>query len=183
MTAGVLEMEDQVALRGVYSATVSLAAQKNNVPLVRSLVLENQTGVDLTNLAVTVRVESEVGNSWTREIALLPAGSLLDIGEVPLRLSEAYLRELSQRTQLRLMLSVQKGDELLGQWQQPFDVLPYNEWSGVQSMPEILCAFVTPEHPRIASLVEGAQKASGRTFNGYESRDPNSCLLYTSRCV
>ena len=177
MTAGVLEMEDQVALRGVYSATVSLAAQKNNVPLVRSLVLENQTGVDLTNLAVTVRVEPEVGNSWTREIALLPAGSLLDIGEVPLRLSEAYLRELSQRTQLRLMLSVQKGDELLGQWQQPFDVLPYNEWSGVQSMPEILCAFVTPEHPRIASLVEGAQKASGRTFNGYESRDPNSVRL------
>lgn len=72
MTAGVLEMEDQVALRGVYSATVSLAAQKNNVPLVRSLVLENQTGVDLTNLAVTVRVESEVGNSWTREIATAP---------------------------------------------------------------------------------------------------------------
>jgi hypothetical protein len=36
---------------------------------------------------------------------------------------------------------------------QPVDVLAYDEWSGLSVVPEILAAFVTPNHPTIEGVM------------------------------
>ena len=58
----------------------------------------------------------------------------------------------------------------------PVQLLAFNEGSGLAFDPELIAAFVTPNHPEIAKVISEASVYLKKWAD-------TTCLLYTSRCV
>lgn len=57
-------------------------------------------------------------------------------------------------------------------------VLAFDQWPGLQYTPELLAAFVMPNHPVVTSLIQLAAKYLGKwtgnpSLAGYQFDDPN----------
>src|SRR5690606_38802883 len=162
---------------------INLATQQNDVPVIKRLRLTNRTETPLTALRVEVIVDPAVAPAWRGLVEGIDAGATYNIEDIDLELSaDTHTRQL-ERERGRLTVEVHDTvvdtavDTLAGRVSQPIEILAYNEWSGASSLPELLAAFVMPNHPAIAlamQVVRNRLEASGLEphIDGYQSGDP-----------
>lgn len=175
-------MDTLLTITGIYSHSVSFAMQQNYVPVIRSLILENTGDRDLEALTLSIRVEPVFAHDFTRRIARIPAGEKLELDDLALTLSPTFLYELTEKMVGSLFITVSQGDVVLESITQTIELLAYDQWSGTQVMPELLSAFVTPNHPRIAQiLVKAGQQlenwSGSPSFTAYQTQNPNAVRL------
>ena len=175
-------MDSLVTITGSYSHSVSFAMQQNYVPVIRSLILQNTGEQDLENLTLSIRVEPAFAHDFTRHIARIPAGEKLELDDLALTLSPIFLYELTEKMVGSLFITVSRDDTVLESITQTIELLAYDQWSGTQVMPELLSAFVTPNHPRIAQiLVKAGQQleawSGSPSFTAYQTQNPNAVRL------
>lgn len=161
----------------LHDRTVNFAMQQNHVPVVKRLRLTNENNFDLNNLKVKISAEPEFASIWDIHVASIPAGQTMDLGVIDLQLSSVYLAGLTERIEGRLFVNIFKDDSLIYSSQSPIAVLAYDEWSGSQTIPEIIAAFVTPNHPEIQRILRTAadilkEWTGSPSLNGYQSKDP-----------
>ncbi|MDD6174904.1 MAG: DUF3320 domain-containing protein [Firmicutes bacterium] len=171
-------MSDQIIFDGNYSAVVNLAMQQNHVPVISRLEIRNTTETPLENIRVIIRTEPQFAHPWETKVDALAAGASLNLGAPALHLLPEYLLGLTERIAGNLLLEAWQGEEKIGSTIRFIDVLAFDEWAGERIMPEILAAFVTPNHPQISALIrrgsEFLQKWTGSpAFTGYLSNNPN----------
>lgn len=159
-----------------HDLTVNYAVQQNHVPVVKRLRLTNTGTADLGQLTVTITTEPGFAATWETTVDSLSARQTIDVGAVDLQLSPAFLASLTERLSGSLLLTVSHGEDRLYTAQSPIDVLAYDEWNGTQTLPEIIAAFVTPNHPEVARILRLAadllQEWTGNpSLDGYQSKD------------
>ena len=157
---------------------INYALWQNGVPILPGLeifVREPLSGVTLlleTQPALTLPLEKRFDQ--------LPPGLFRpDVSE--LRLNGAYLAGLTERETGLLTATLSQGEQVLCREQVNLTVLAYDEWQGAQSHPELLSAFVTPNHLAIGPLIARAaglleEWTGDPSLDGYQSRDPNRVL-------
>ncbi|MEA4890618.1 MAG: DUF3320 domain-containing protein [Clostridiaceae bacterium] len=162
-----------------YSPLVNFAMQQNHVPIIRRLLIKNESPESMDNLALTLAGASEFVRPYTKQIMSLPAQTDLDVGLVDLQLQPEFLAGLTERLagEIRVSLDRADGSTLLKKTMS-LDVLAFDEWGGAAVLPELLCAFVTPNHPAIADiLVQAAvflkQWTGDPSLDGYQRKEPN----------
>ncbi|WP_158299201.1 DUF3320 domain-containing protein [Paenibacillus antri] len=182
--------ETTLECRWEYGRTVNFAMQQNHVPVVRRLWLHNGGDADLEDVTVSIASEPAFAAPWSKTLDVVPAGATVDVGVVDLRLSPTVLAELTERVAGSLDITVTRpvssaGDadpqaerETLFAASAPIDALAFDEWSGLAALPEMIAAFVAPNHPEIARIVRSAADIlamwDGRaSFNAYQSKDQN----------
>src|SRR5690606_21292120 len=72
-------------------------------------------------------------------------------------------------------------------WRFPVDLLAFDQWPGVGHWPEMTAAFVTPNHPRVAVLLQVARAALGAISNrdaldGYQSGSRQRAAQIAEAC-
>ena len=97
-------------------------------------------------------------------------------------LSPRYLSELTERVKGQLRFELWHGVERLLEHVEPVDLLARDEWGGLASLPEVLAAFVMPNHPAVEPILRGAADilrawTGDPSLSGYQSKDP--ALAYT----
>ncbi|MEX0975258.1 MAG: DUF4011 domain-containing protein [Bacillota bacterium] len=141
-------------------------------------------------MTVTITTEPEFATPWEARLSGLQPAQTVDVGAVDLRLSPSFLASLTERLAGMLVVTVAEestvgsaveGPVLFSQ-QYPIDVLAFDEWGGLSALPEMIAAFVTPNHPHVAEILHDAsallQKWSGNSsISGYQSKDPNRVRL------
>lgn len=175
-------MDFMVAITGSYSHSVSFAMQQNYIPVIRSLILENTGDRDLEDITLSIRVEPAFAHDLTRRIARIPAGEKLELDNLALPLSPTLLYELTEKMAGSLFITVSQRDTVLESITQTIELLAYDQWSGTQIMPELLSAFVTPNHPRIAQILAKAGQqleiwSGSPSFVAYQTQNPNAVRL------
>ena len=148
--------------------------QQNAVPLVHRVLLMNSSDSNLHHAVAELTGEG-CSRAWRYDLPNLAPGQSHSLGSVDLCLSpEALLGVETVRSEL--LLSV-RGPELAA-WEQafPLEVLPFNQWTGPQGMPELLAAFCPPTHPVVLSLLKGASRflwdwSGDPSLEGYPSRN------------
>jgi very-short-patch-repair endonuclease len=95
---------------------------------------------------------------------------------VDLQLSHDFLGYLTERIVGALHVDVFQGDEQIAHSSSRIEVLAFDEWNGLQSLPEIIAAFVTPNYPAIDTLLSEAANilrewTGDSSLAGYQSRD------------
>jgi very-short-patch-repair endonuclease len=160
-----------------HERTVNYALQQNHVPIIKRLRLTNAGETTLPQVTVTVTASPDFALPWTTTIATLPAGETVDLGVVDLHLSAPFLAGLTERLAGTLTVTVVDGETLLATTHSPIDVLAYDEWNGVQTLPEIIAAFITPNHPEVSRLLSQVATVLGNAtgnpaLDGYQSKDP-----------
>ncbi len=165
-----------------YDRSVNYAMQQNDVPVVKSLRILNETVGTLRGLNIRITTEPVFATPWESRMTAINPGESFNPGVVDLPLSHDFLASLTERVGGSLLVEVLQDDVVLSTSTQRVDVLAYDEWNGLQSIPDILAAFVTPNHPVVESLLsDTAGFLGGWTGNsaisGYQSRDPQRVAL------
>lgn len=161
----------------LHDPTVNFAMQQNHVPVVKRFRITNASDSDLVSIKVKITAEPEFASIWEMTVASIPAGQMVDLGIVDLQLSPVYLAGLTERIEGRLSVTILKDDNLIYNLQSPISVLAYDEWNGSQTLPEIIAAFVTPNHSEVARILRRAadilkEWTGSPSLDGYLSKDP-----------
>lgn len=160
---------------------LNLAMQQNGVPLLKEVTLENLGDVELRDVVVRVVPEPAFASTLELRVATLAAGARQVWNAVALQPSPSFLSGLRERLEGLLHVEVSDGGGTLLVERRSVAVLAYDQWGGLQSLPELLCAFVLPNHPalvawlrRAAGLLE--QWTHDPSFVGYQTRSRDRVL-------
>ena len=91
--------EPEPAVQLEFDARINFAMQQNDVPVIKSLVIDNPLDRPLEKLRVHVSGEPEFCDPWEARIAQIPPKSSHALRSVDLMLSPVYLDELTERVQ------------------------------------------------------------------------------------
>lgn len=159
-----------------YADRVNFAMQQNGVPLVEQVTILNEGDVAASDVVITLALENDACERWTRRFEAIPPGEAIrfesEANEFRLR-----ARELAQRTEAErtvIACSVESGLGARVTRSFPIDLLAFDHWQGIGYYPELLAAFVTPNHPSIADLLQSARASLSHlsehdAIDGYQS--------------
>lgn len=157
---------------------INFALQQNHVPVIRELILTNNTDHDWKQVSVEITSEPACTLSWKHSLEQLAAGAGHSFRQFPLQLSSQYLSTLTEKISGSLLVKVTAGDVIVHEEHHPVNLLAFDQWSGIEMLPEMLSAFITPNHPEIPRIINNAsgilQKWTGSpSFDNYQSRNPD----------
>jgi len=170
-----------------YLRAVNLAMQQNRVPVVRELRIQNQTGRDLANVAVTVTPEPPFADPVQVDIGTMAADETKVLDAIRLNLQPNFFAQMTEGVAGDIDVTVTADNEPAHKQEFPVEALAYDQWCGNGILPEMLSAFVTPNHPAVTPILRRAaermEQWTGRSaLDEYQSRNakmgaPLSCHL------
>ncbi len=131
---------------------VNWALERSGVPLVHEIRLRNDGAEPVTGLEVEAVLAGGLSAPFRRTIPAVPAESTFGIERPDIRLDADKLRQVLERERCELAVTVRDNGGPVATATFPVDVLAFNEWDAVK-VPELLAAFVLPNHPDVATLL------------------------------
>lgn len=157
---------------------VNFAMQQNHVPVIREIMLKNTGKNDLKDVGVHISFEPDFAISYQQHIESIPAGTEERISTIPIQLSISFLSQLTERLLGYIQVEITAEDRSLFSGSYEISLLAFDQWGGISVLPEMLAAFVTPNHPIIVPIVKRASEilgtwAGSSALDAYQTRDPN----------
>ncbi|MBE0649658.1 MAG: DNA helicase, partial [Bacteroidales bacterium] len=172
------ELINSLKVEFIYTPVANYAIQQNRIPIVRKLVIENISEKELLDLKIVIKGEPDFVNNWEHRVEMLSGNQRIEIEVKGLKLSANFLSELTEKLSGDLILSISTKEEVLFTEYYNVDILAYDQWNGVGTLPEMLAAFVTPNHPEISKVLQIASKileswTGNPSFDAYQSLNPD----------
>lgn len=162
----------------VYTPVVNFALQQNHVPVIRELTITNQSTTDWQQATISIAATPAFAAGWQHTVDVLKKEGSCSFKNIPLAISPQYLAELTERIAGQLVVTITAEGTTIYEQHFALDLLPFDQWSGVAILPEMIAAFVTPNHPEIPVIIRSAaailQNWTGSpSFDEYQSRNPD----------
>lgn len=169
-------MKAAVAISLTHDAEVNYALDQNDVPVIKKIILTNETHDDLLDLTVRVTTYPEFTLPFETNVSRIPAGRSVELDRVDLKMNRKVLAGQTEREQGTLTATIIGKGRDLACTTSSIAILAHDEWSGFV-MPEVIAAFVTPSHPYIARIIKRASCiltdwGEDPSLEGYQSEDP-----------
>jgi very-short-patch-repair endonuclease len=173
-------MSDQhatgIEIRPTIDRRISLAMQQNYVPPIKEIEVVNPTAELLKDVVLRVTSEPAFAEPYELRIALVPEGGAYKLTAVDLRLSVGFLWRVTERVEGELKFELVQGESTLATRTEKVSLLARDEWGGFVSLPQILAAFVMPNHPVVATILRKAGDQLGSwtgdpSLSGYQTKD------------
>jgi len=174
--------DGRIELEADINTFFSYALQQNRVAIVRTVTVKNASKTDLEDLSIRVWTDVDLIDDFVEKIDILTAGEEHCFRNLKIMVHGDYLASLTERISCILYVSVTKGNEELARQSEDISVLAFDQWPGFpRYFPDLLAAFITPNHPAMAGLLQGASKylekwTGDPSLEGYQSGDPNRVL-------
>lgn len=166
-------------------------SHQNAVPLLRELVLHNESDQILQDLTLHLYTTPAVLEAKQWNIDRLVPGSSIDIRERDVKLNAEWLAELTESVLCEVTLSLRQGEENLLTLNYQLEALAKNEWGG-NAMVELLPSFIMPNDPTIDRLLKATSdvlRSAGKddALDGYKSQSRTrvweiASALWTATC-
>ncbi|MBR1432928.1 DUF4011 domain-containing protein [Ruminococcus sp.] len=171
-------MENKVVFSGSMTAQINFAMQQNYVPVFRNMVMTNNTDEELKSVRLRISFEPEFAKTFESVPVDLAPSQPVEIAPVNIIMLADELFNLTEKLVGSVTIEALQGDEVIGQESRTIELLAYDQWSGINFMPETAAAFVTPNHPKVQEIISAAgvymKKWCGDpAFTGYQTRNPN----------
>lgn len=161
-----------------YTPVVNFAMQQNHVPVIREISIKNTLKENLKEVCVHISTQPEFATLYQLHIDSIPSGAEERIDTIPIQLSTTFLSQLTERLLGHIHIEITTENQTLFSKSYEISLLSFDEWGGISVIPEMLAAFITPNHPVIAPIIKRASEILG-TWTGspaldeYQTRDPN----------
>lgn len=174
------EISDKTKVQFNYLPLINFAMQQNGASVIRQISIENRTPVPLKDVRVRITPEPAFGEAVPTVVEAIPANGqvCLQAQAFNLTLSANYFTQLTERLAGSLKVEITSEEETLFSQSYPIDILAYDQWGGLTVLPEMLAAFITPNHPvltpiikRTAAILE--QWTGNPSLDEYQSRNPD----------
>lgn len=175
-------MDNKVSISGNFTKSINFAMQQNYVPVIRNLVINNENEEALSDLNLKITFDPEYAKEYTYHIDEIQAGQYIEISPVRIQLKTEFLFSLTEKMIGNIVVELFHGEEKIYSFDESIELLAFDQWSGLLFMPEIITAFVTPNHPKIAEVTHDASGilkkwTNNPSFTGYQTRNPNNVKL------
>jgi len=174
-------MEDvarDISIWAEITGVVNFALQQNRIPVVREISICNSCAEPLENIILRITATPEFAVPYEKMIQHIPSGQTVVVKDISLILNAEMLAALTERITGMLQVSLLKNGEELFVQTEEIIALAYDEWHGSAFFPELLTAFVMPNHPEIVKLNARAAELLGKwtdnpSLDAYQSRSPD----------
>ncbi len=171
-------MDNIISFGGSMNKQINFAMQQNYIPVFRSITLTNNTGEDISGVRLRVSFEPEFAKPFESGLIDLAPGRPVEISPVEIVINAEYLFSLTEKMVGSVTVEALRDGEVIASQVNTIELLAYDQWTGVNFMPEMAAAFITPNHPKVKEIVSAAgaymQKWSGSpSFTGYQTRNQN----------
>ncbi|WP_038911224.1 DUF3320 domain-containing protein [Dickeya dadantii] len=170
---------------------LGFTSHQNAVPLLRELVLHNESDQTYQDLTLHLQTTPAVLEAKQWKIDRLLPHSSLDIRDRDVKLDAKWLAELTESVVCEITLCLRQGEDELFTVNYPLEALAKNEWGG-DAMVELLPSFITPNDPAIDRLLKATSdvlRSAGKreALDGYESKSRTrvweiASALWTAIC-
>ena len=157
-----------------YIPLFNLALQQNGMPIAYELKLANDTTDDLEDLKCRFTAAPEFISEKTLTVEKIKAGEKISLDKPELALNYNLLSQLSESVKGKIKLEISCANRLLFQQEYDFEAFAPDQWLGLEVMPELLAAFVTPNLDVVAhlqsSVADELKRATGSPdVQGYQA--------------
>ena len=157
---------------------VNFALQQNHVPVIREIAIKNNQEKDLKDVCVRIAFEPEFATSYTHHIESIDMGAEEKMTAIPIQISTSFLSQLTERLLGHIHIEITTENQPLFSQSYEISLLTFDQWCGIDILPEMLAAFITPNHPAITPLIKRASEILGSwdsspDLDEYQTRDPN----------
>ena len=152
---------------------VNFALQQSRIPLVSRVALTSEEDGPLEDLRVRISLASGEAGDWAGVVARIGPGETYGIEPREMRLDAGRLALRTERERTTLVVRVE-SDAGFAEHCVEIDLLPFDHWGGLWPCPELLAAFVTPNHPALGPLLADAravlrERGERDAIDGYQS--------------
>lgn len=193
--------EQRITIKAEGMRAVNFSMQQNYVPLLRSIRLTNVSDETQYDLKLRVRFDPAFAQEYTVLLDAMEPGSSVEVSPVKILLSTEYLFSVTEKVIGNYTIEVYREllipkaaeeesvipqfeteEEILSSASGEVELLAKDQWSGLGTMPELVSAFVTPNHPKIAETLRSASdqlQKWGRdpAFTAYQTQNTNNVKL------
>ena len=172
-------MMERIKVGGNILPIMNFAFQQNYIPMVRNLIFTNPGAETLRDLRLQISFEPAFAQAFSCPIGDLLPDTPVEITPVRIIPVTDFFLGLTEKTIGSMCIEVWAGSEQIFRRVDTIDLLAYDEWPGISILPEMISAYVTPNHPKIAEILSSAgrflTKWHGQpSFTGYQSGNPNT---------
>ncbi|WP_195475052.1 DUF3320 domain-containing protein [Bacteroides finegoldii] len=172
------ERLDKVKVQCDYLPLINFAIQQNGASIIHQLSIENTTPAPLKDIQVQITTEPTFGNAAPIAVAQIPPNESICLSSFNLTLSANYFTQLTERLSGNLKIEITSEAESIFCQTYPIDILAYDQWGGLNVLPEMLAAFITPNHTAIVPIIKRAASILGQwtdnpSLDEYQSRTPD----------
>ena len=159
-----------------YLPSVNYAMARAGLKTCVSCVVENCDETDWQD--ITLQVSGEMIDFSEIHLETITAGSRVQIEQLRIEAKKDVLLSSTEATDTVFTLKLSIGGEEQMRQELPIRMLAYEEWAGIGIMPELLAAFVTPNHPLLSRVITEAAKYLERwtgssSMDAYQTQDRN----------
>lgn len=163
-------------LKVIADSTTGYAAIQNNIPVVRSLIVKNNTEETQRSVDVLVSCAPAFAQGARFHFEQLAPGETRTISPIDLQPDHAYLIKLDEAEKASIRVKVVTADAMLAEINHPVEVLAYDQWAGTRSLPELLAAFSMPNSVVVDRLLGKASALLRKSdaelsLDGYQSKN------------
>ena len=175
-------MDNLISVSGLINSSLNFAMQQNCVPVIRNLIITNKSDNVLENLQLKISFEPEFAKEFTYCIDSVPAGESVEISPVRITTNTELLFSLTEKTIGTITMDILQNDQVICTQHEQIELLACDQWSGINIMPEMIAAFVTPNHPALSAVIHDASEFLKKwkgdpSFTGYQTNNPNNVKL------
>ncbi len=149
---------DKIRVQFDYLPLINFAMQQNKVSVIHQLSIENMTSEPFRNIQVQITAEPDFGSITPVMIEAIPANNSVCLQSFSLVLSANYFAQLTERMSGSLKIEIRSEAETIFTRTYPIDILAYDQWGGINIFPEMLAAFITPNHAVLTPIIKRAPR-------------------------
>lgn len=156
---------------------LNISLYLNNIPLIRELTIGNKSAADYIGLQLKLKSDIPCIEPFSYTVDQVPAGKEIRIPLDALKINRDYIGQLSETEKAVIIINVLQQDEVLISDTLTIDVHPLEYFGGFQVLPELIAAYVTPNHPYVYHIKRKAVEVLDRlrlkaAFDGYQQNNP-----------
>ena len=155
----------------------TFAAAQNSIPILRRVAVSNRSQAPLENLRLTLATQPGFCRPKEWAIDRILADETVELSDLEVSLDFGALDRLDEAEHGELIFRLFRDTDLLAEQLLEIELLARDEWGGSSEMPQILAAFVSPNHVQTERILKNASRLletegySG-SLDGYQSGDP-----------
>ncbi|HTP29697.1 MAG TPA: transglutaminase-like domain-containing protein, partial [Anaeromyxobacteraceae bacterium] len=139
------------------SSIVNFAMEQNGVPIVHEVAVRNEGPAAVAGAVIEVESGPGLSELLSLPVPELKPGQEHRVSPVDIRLLPGRLRAVVEAERGEIRCRVVRGGVTLAERRNDVRILAFNEWPGQEAPPGLLASFVLPNHPAVATLLQGVR--------------------------
>jgi hypothetical protein len=169
-----------------FADRVSFAMHQNGVPLVESVRVVSRHAEALEDVLLELSLANGEAEPWSARLERLAAGGTATFEPKDFVLASQMLASRTEAERSEVRCRVECG-EASCERSFALELLAFDQWPGIGYFPDLTAAFVTPNHPDVATLLGAARQAIGASsgsdaLDGYQSGSRQRAAQLAEAC-